>query len=258
LINPLEVRGMKALLLTVALVAVMSLSVAQTRPANDVELALIRFALEVDEIPEWRQLLLLDVGGTVTSGTQSSSDSILGWAWFHPYLVHDKRCLAQRMIRTASRTDSDSDYEWHGIRHDYRYWKAASAADCELSESSQIPSDAVTARVLLPSAQLVDIVDRADELLRTAFEHVLDQGNWGPELEREPDVLVHWKEGFEQYRRDPTLRLSEIALTTEPSPGHGVAYVATYRGTMSAQGPVVTFSVTGGAFVVHSVGYWIA
>jgi hypothetical protein len=241
---------MRHFILCVALMS--GIAIAHSRPANDEELALIRSVLEVDQFLRQSRLELLEVGGNVLDGGASGVEYVTGWAWFRPFLVHDKLCLAQQLIQRAHRTASG--YDWRPKENEYRYWIVSSASDCEVDDASMIPSDAILGQSTLPTAELIDILDGEADLLQAAFQYVLNESNWETveAIDRNRQI-----ERFDGYLADPTFRITLVGMSREARPDYGIVFYATYGGAGHRHGLELEFSIVRESFNVHEMRTWI-
>jgi len=219
---------------------------AESRPATEAEIELIREALTLDEIPEWKHYRVLEVQGAFTDGSAGRPARLDGWVYFEPYTVQGTLCMMEATFVTGLR--HDSGYDWSAERFAYWNWQVGASGNCQISARAQLPSSAVQSSEPIPSATMAYVLAHSDELLALAFRYA--------ETAIEETEPAH--DRILGYAANGAYRLERIEVTKHSSPEYGFAYSATYRATGKLEGPVVVFSVTPSGFVVHSVGLWIA
>ena len=226
-------------------IATLNLAHAQIRPATEAEIALIREALMLDQIPEWSHREVIEVEGTFTAPRGDRPARLDSWVTFRPYVVQGSLCTMEASFVSGIRVAEE--YVWSVEQFAYWNWDA-NAADCETASRSRIPGSAVQSTEPIPSAAMAFILAHASELLALAYEH----------LEQEVDESEPGRGWILAYREDSRFRMDRISITKSSAPDFGFAYSATYRATGRTEGPAVTFSVTPSGFVIHAVGRWIA
>jgi hypothetical protein len=242
---PLARRTAK--LVIVSLVGgVSTIAEAQMREATEPELAMIRGALMLDEIPEWRHYRVLEVQGAYTDASGDRSARLDGWVYFEPYEVPFDLCMME--ARFISGIGADNGFDWSLERFAYWNWISSSVASCEIADRSQVPTSAVQSSEPIPSATMSYILANSDELLALAYGY----------LESTMDGTEPANDRILRYRENSSYRLERIAIVQQSSPDFGFAYRATYRASGAVEGPSVTFSVTQLGFEIHVVGLWIA
>ena len=227
-------------------------SSAQTRPATDVELERIRAIHELDQITDRSRYRVLSVEGVYM---ESQPDPVLSsTVRFLPYLVQDALCLMEISFKSAR--EAEGMLHWGDRRYGYGYWKGESARDCELEDASEIPADVLYTNEPLPTAALVQIVYRADELLRAALEYAINEADFEADYEPGSEMPTRLRRMYREYRDGVPLRLRSVDLGG-PVPGEGFTYSATFGSENALEGPGVRFSVTPDGFVIHGVFWWI-
>ena len=235
--------------LSVILAVLAGLSVevgAQSRPASDSEIETIREAFEVDDIPEWKHHVVLEVQGTYTARTDTSGEYLTGEIYFQPYSVQSSLCVMEAWFRTGH--GRNGQYEWGAERYGYWNWLHVEGRSCEISDRSELPEDAVVTNEPIPSASLIYILSNASELLSLYFVHVAG----------ESAISSSQKEQLLNYSNDPNFRLNQVGITAESTPEIGFAYTAMYRSPNFSEGPIVTFSISEFGFRIHAAGFWIS
>jgi len=244
-----RVRTLPALMSGAALVLLAchaSALQAQQREATLGEIDLIRNGFGLDEIPDWKQIEVLEIRGTFSPPSEFSGARLFGQAYLMPYEVQGALCVMEAWFLTGTWTVNA--YEWRSQSFSYWNWLRGQRDSCRIPDRLAVPEEAVTTRGAIPSASLPFVLSNSAEILALGFDFAV---GW-PELEAVA------RDRFLAYRETPSYRLSEIEMTIASQPGIGFAYKALYRSPGESEGPIVVFSITPTGIVVHGVSHWIA
>jgi hypothetical protein len=152
-----------------------------------------------------------------------------------------------------SAREVDDGLAWSNERYGFAYWKAEPAQECELENTSAIPTEALYTSKWLPTSALIEIIYRSDELLRLALDYAINEADYERDYEPESEWPERIRERYREYRNGPPLRLRSVDTDSVI----GFAYTATFGSENAIEGPGVTFSLTADGFLIHSVGEWI-
>lgn len=224
-------------------------AVAQSRPANDAELAQIRSNQSFFLSEDGRQLTILHVDGHVID------NQVAGSIWYRPIPAPGGLCqLIRRHVAGETAEARLVNLLVNPLTLEFRYWVAATPGDCDIDDIAALPTDAVTVPVLLPTAALARILRDSDALLLAAIDHGMAPGNRHQASTHDEHEV--WLERLEHFRADPDLVLTEVSLAWDWAPDYGRTYLAQFLNPDLGEGPAVAFSIEGGTtFRIHTVGF---
>lgn len=217
---------------------------AQIRPATEAEIEVIREALTLNQIPEWKHYEVLGVDATFTGQSDDQPARLDGWVTFEPHEIQDDLCMMEASFITGLRIDEE--YDWSVERFAYWNWDA-SQDGCEVASRSQISGRPVQSNEPIPSTTMAFVLANSRELLTLAYEYLESIDETAPGR----DMIL-------AYREVGSFEIDRIDISQSGSREFGSAYSATYRAPGRLEGPAVVFSVTQSGFVIHDVGRWIA
>ncbi len=248
-----QYRSSKWIILTISLVFGTDIA-AESRPATASELKEIHAALSLNAIPEWKHYEVMNVEGTYAATNYMDTPELRGVVWFRPYLIQSSLCLAE--VFHIIGVKSSEGIEWRQPVPRYLYWEADAPNSCAISDRSQIPSDSVAGNRSLPSADMVQIIQRSDELLAAGLRYATEDIDFDAQWEKGSERPEQERARFSRFQSDTSLKLISVDLDSYPLPGHGFAYSARFAGGGTTYGPSVRFSVTPAEFRIHGAGYW--
>jgi hypothetical protein len=221
-------------------VGLCSIAYGQIRPATEPEVALIREALTLEQIPEWSHREVLGVQVMFTDRSADLPARLDGWVTFEPHEVQDGLCTMEAIFVTGLRIDEE--YDWLVER--VAYWNWDTGRDpCSVASRSQIPRHAVQSSEPIPPAAMAYVLANSSELLKLAYDYA----------ESEMDETEPGRDRILAYREDGSFQVDRIEIAKSNSE-FDLAYSATYRAPGRPEGPAVTFSVTQSGLVIHGVG----
>ena len=203
-----------------------------------------------DEIAMVREAIGIGVGGgflesqvlSFRSWRRYAEDGVFtleGALWETPVWAQGRLCV---LVSHGVVGESDgSEYLWsRKLFQSTANWTAGTEEECEVDDPLQFSppqfADAVWTDDIIPTDAMIQIVEGADRLVQAMLAH--------------PAAEIRRLEGL-------NWRLTRVSLATSLRRGIGIAYHASFDAGVG-HGPFITFTVTDGVFVVHSIGSWIA
>lgn len=203
-------------------------------PASEDEMTLIDAEMGLDSVDDATRSRILKIEG-LRSFIDEDTYNLVGILWLNPVLAQNQLCILTKYEIYGEAMDSG--YEWFEPFVSYRNWLADDTSKCEVVDPSEVDGSLVTYEPI-PSDSLIQIIEGSDRLIQAVLSH--------------PDA-------DERFRNDEyDWTLSDVRLPFAIDPDFGFPYEAMLGSGDAQFGPVITFSIQNGEFVVHSVGLWMA